>query len=166
MQLRLKLLQLEPQLHSVRSILEAEVKEAGACGRVAIQAIQRGIRFEGVSFSYAEGGPRALDQVTFEVPAGGCTLTAEDLNRFCDMFLHDGELDGYRMLSRAMIELIGQNHTQFEDNALLARDRAVGRWPTMYGLGFLAKRGRRTGKARPRRRAPGRPRGRLASPGP
>ena len=67
---RLKLLQLEPQLHSVRSILEAEVEDRGAAGGVGIQAIQRGVRFEGVSLSYTEGGPRALDQVTFEIPAG------------------------------------------------------------------------------------------------
>jgi ABC-type multidrug transport system fused ATPase/permease subunit len=70
---RLKLLQLEPQLHPVRSILEAEVKDRGAAGGVGIQAIKRGVRFEGVSFSYTEGGPRALDQVTFEIPAGVTT---------------------------------------------------------------------------------------------
>lgn len=70
---RLKLLQLEPQLHSVRSILEAEVKDRGASGDVPIQNIMRGIRFEGVSFAYTEGGPRALDQSTFEIPAGVTT---------------------------------------------------------------------------------------------
>ena len=70
---RLKLLQLEPQLHSVRSILEEEVNDREASGGVAIQAIKRGIRFEGVTFSYREGGPPALDQVSFEIPAGVTT---------------------------------------------------------------------------------------------
>jgi ABC-type multidrug transport system fused ATPase/permease subunit len=70
---RLKLLQLEPQLHSVRTTLEAEVDRPGTSGGLAIQAIKRGIRFERVSFSYSEGGPRALDQVTFEIPAGVTT---------------------------------------------------------------------------------------------
>lgn len=70
---RVKLLQLEPQLRSVRTMLEAEVKDGGACGDVALQAIQRRVRFEGVSFSYTEGGPRRLDEVTFEIPAGVTT---------------------------------------------------------------------------------------------
>jgi ABC-type multidrug transport system fused ATPase/permease subunit len=70
---RLKLLQLEPQLQSVRSILEADAGDRGASGGVVIEAIRRGVRFEGVSFSYTEGGPRALDQVTFEIPAGVTT---------------------------------------------------------------------------------------------
>ena len=70
---RLKLLQLEPQLHSVRTMLEAEVDRPGASGGLAIKAIKRGVRFERVSFSYREGGPRALDQVTFEIPAGVTT---------------------------------------------------------------------------------------------
>lgn len=70
---RLKLLQLEPQLQSVRSILEAEVKDGGESGDIPIQAIQREIRFQEVSFSYTEGGPRALDQVTFQIPAGVTT---------------------------------------------------------------------------------------------
>ena len=75
----------------------------------------------------------------FEVPAGGCTLTAEDMNRFNAALLNDGELDGYRLLSPAMIELIGQNHTKFEPSALQARDRAVGKWPPVYGLGFVIR---------------------------
>jgi ABC-type multidrug transport system fused ATPase/permease subunit len=70
---RLKLLQLEPQLLSVRSILEAEVKDGGESGGIAIQSIQRRIRFQEVTFSYTEGGPRALDQVTFQIPAGVTT---------------------------------------------------------------------------------------------
>jgi CubicO group peptidase (beta-lactamase class C family) len=79
-----------------------------------------------------------MDEV-FEVPAGGCTLTAEDVNQFNAAFLNDGELGGYRLLSPAMIELIGQNHTRFEASPFQARDRAAGRWPPVYGLGFVIR---------------------------
>lgn len=70
---RLNLLQLEPQLQSVRAILEAEREPGEAPGDVAIQTIQRGIRFERVSFRYQSSGPPALDQVSFEIPAGVTT---------------------------------------------------------------------------------------------
>jgi CubicO group peptidase (beta-lactamase class C family) len=76
---------------------------------------------------------------TFEVPAGGCTLTAEDMNQFNAVFLNNGELAGHRFLSPAMIELIGQNHTIFKDSPLHERDRTVGKWPPVYGLGFVIR---------------------------
>ncbi len=70
---RLKLLQLEPQFQSVRSILEAGEKQNGISGGVAINTIKRGLRFDGVTFSYEAGGTTTLDQVSFEIPAGGIT---------------------------------------------------------------------------------------------
>ena len=70
---RLKLLQLEPQFQSIRSMLEAGDKQVGERKGVPVQSIRRGLRFEGVTFSYQAGGPPALDHVTFEIPAGGTT---------------------------------------------------------------------------------------------
>lgn len=75
----------------------------------------------------------------FEVPAGGCTLTAEDMSRFCGAFLHDGALDGHRLLSPAMIAMIGQNHTRFPETAFSQRDQMAGKWPSNYGLGFVIR---------------------------
>ncbi len=76
---------------------------------------------------------------TWEVPAGGCTLTATDMYRFAAMLLNRGEVDGHRFLSPAMVDLAGQNHTHFEDNAFRTRDQAMGRWPQHYGLGFVTR---------------------------
>ena len=70
---RLKLLQLEPQLQSVRSILEAERTFREIPGDTAIQSIHRSIRFDRVSFSYPSSSSPALDQVTFEIPTGVTT---------------------------------------------------------------------------------------------
>lgn len=70
---RLKLLELEPQLQSVRSILEAEVEVCGAAGDIPIESINHGLRFEGVSFRYETSGRPALNNVTFEIPAGVTT---------------------------------------------------------------------------------------------
>jgi ABC-type multidrug transport system fused ATPase/permease subunit len=69
---RLNLLQLEPQLQSVRAIMAGE-QEDHASAEIALRAIERGICFDRVSFSYESSGPPALDQVTFEIPAGVTT---------------------------------------------------------------------------------------------
>ncbi len=78
---------------------------------------------------------------TWEVPAGGCTLTAGDMYRFASMLLNRGVLDGHRFLSPAMISMIGRNHTDFGPDPIRDRDRAAGRWPAFYGLGFVIRGG-------------------------
>jgi ABC-type multidrug transport system fused ATPase/permease subunit len=70
---RLKLLQLEPQFQSIRSILEEGRKQAGISGGIAIESIQSGVRFDGVTFSYQPGDTPTLDHVSFEIPAGVTT---------------------------------------------------------------------------------------------
>lgn len=70
---RLKLLQLEPQFQSIRSILEAGEKQIAMSGVTAIDSIKTGLRFDGVTFSYGPGDAPTLDQVTFEIPAGVTT---------------------------------------------------------------------------------------------
>jgi CubicO group peptidase (beta-lactamase class C family) len=76
---------------------------------------------------------------TWEVPAGGCTLTGSDMYRFAGMLLDGGAFDGARFLSPAMINLASQNHTRLENNVVTQRDRAAGRWPAFYGLGFVIR---------------------------
>jgi len=78
---------------------------------------------------------------TWEVPAGGCTLTALDMYRFAAMLLNGGAFGGYRFLSPAMLQLASQNHTPLDENVFRARDRASGRWPQHYGLGFVNRGG-------------------------
>jgi ABC-type multidrug transport system fused ATPase/permease subunit len=70
---RLTLLQLEPQLASVRAVLEAEQHEHDPSGTVEISTIQREIRFEDVSFRYQPDTAPALRHVSFTIPAGKIT---------------------------------------------------------------------------------------------
>jgi len=70
---RLTLLQLEPQLASVRAILEAEQREHEPSGSLEISTIQRSIRFEDVSFSYQPEAAPTLHGLTFDIPAGKTT---------------------------------------------------------------------------------------------
>jgi ABC-type multidrug transport system fused ATPase/permease subunit len=67
---RLKLLQLEPQLQSVRSILEAEPNRITQDHVRPISEIRQGIHFERVTFRYQPDGQPALDCATFDIPAG------------------------------------------------------------------------------------------------
>jgi ABC-type multidrug transport system fused ATPase/permease subunit len=69
----LYLAQIEPQLRSVRSMLQSDDKAYDNPGHREVRALRQGIRFEGVSFGYAEGLPPALDHVSFEIPAGRTT---------------------------------------------------------------------------------------------
>ncbi len=69
---RLKLLQLEAQFQSIRSILEAGEKQADAAGGTGIDSLKHGLRFDGVTFRYQAGGSAILENVTFRIPAG-CT---------------------------------------------------------------------------------------------
>lgn len=69
----LYLAQIEPQLRSVRSMLQTEDTVRDSQGYLPIQSLSQGIRFEGVSFSYADGLPLALDNVSFEIPVGRTT---------------------------------------------------------------------------------------------
>lgn len=70
---RLLLLQLEPQLASVRGILEAGQQERGAPGTLEISTIQRDIRFDDVTFSYQPQTTPTLQHLTFSIPASKTT---------------------------------------------------------------------------------------------
>jgi ABC-type multidrug transport system fused ATPase/permease subunit len=69
----LYLAQIEPQLRSVRALLRTDDKTYDAPGHQPVQALNHCIRFEGVGFAYADGLPPALDNVSFEIPAGRTT---------------------------------------------------------------------------------------------
>lgn len=69
----LYLAQIEPQLRSVRGMLHSGDTARDGQGHLPVQTLHQGIRFEGVSFAYAEGLPPALDNVSFEIPAGRTT---------------------------------------------------------------------------------------------
>lgn len=51
-------------------VLNAPV-EPGAGSRIALPAVKGAIRFDGVKFRYALDGPWTLDDITFDLPAGG-----------------------------------------------------------------------------------------------
>jgi ABC-type multidrug transport system fused ATPase/permease subunit len=69
----LYLAQIEPQLRSVRSMLQSGDTARDDPGQQPVRTLRQAIRFEGVSFGYADDLPPALDNVSFEVPAGRTT---------------------------------------------------------------------------------------------
>ncbi|MFP2906215.1 serine hydrolase domain-containing protein [Pyxidicoccus sp. 3LFB2] len=77
-----------------------------------------------------------------EIPAGGYATTLSDVARFTAMLQGGGELDGYRLLSPAMLKLAARNYTGHLPNSLMAY--AVGlrgweAWPAAIGLGFFVR---------------------------
>jgi ABC-type multidrug transport system fused ATPase/permease subunit len=70
----LYLAQIEPQLRSVRAMLHDSATPQEPPGQLPIQTLRQGIRFEGVSFAYADGLPPALDDVSLDIPAGRTTV--------------------------------------------------------------------------------------------
>jgi ABC-type multidrug transport system fused ATPase/permease subunit len=66
----LYLAQIEPQLRSVRLMLATDDKPYDLPGHRPIDALRQGIRFDDVTFGYADGLSPALSGVTFEIPAG------------------------------------------------------------------------------------------------
>jgi ABC-type multidrug transport system fused ATPase/permease subunit len=69
----LYLAQIEPQLRSVRGVLHDDETPRDTAGHLPIEALRQGIRFDGVGFAYAAGLPPALDNVSFDIPAGRTT---------------------------------------------------------------------------------------------
>ena len=65
--------QIEPQLRSVRMMLEREDKEYPAPGHRPIRSLRSSIRFDNVTFQYQAGSRPALRNVTFEIPVGVTT---------------------------------------------------------------------------------------------
>ena len=85
------------------------------------------------------GANQYLEEPTFLSGGGGLVSTAQDYQRFCQMLLNGGELDGARILGPKTIDLMTMNH--LPDNADLS-ERALGTWSETandgigFGLGF------------------------------
>jgi ABC-type multidrug transport system fused ATPase/permease subunit len=69
----LYLAQIEPLLRSVRAMLRRDDKTYDVPGSLALSGLHRGVVFDDVTFTYAEGLPPALEHVSFEIPAGRTT---------------------------------------------------------------------------------------------
>lgn len=69
----LHLAQVEPQLRSVRSMLETNDKHYPAPGTISFGRLGKGIAFDHVSFSYTAAESPVLYDVSFEIPAGQTT---------------------------------------------------------------------------------------------
>jgi ABC-type multidrug transport system fused ATPase/permease subunit len=69
----LYLAQIEPQLRSLRTMLRKDDKEYPAPGDRPIRSLNKGIRFDHVTFQYEAGAKPALKDVTFEIPTGVTT---------------------------------------------------------------------------------------------
>jgi ABC-type multidrug transport system fused ATPase/permease subunit len=65
--------QIQPQLSSVRRMLETSDKDYPSPGHRPIASIAKGLRFQNVTFRYQSGGVPALADASFEIPVGGTT---------------------------------------------------------------------------------------------
>jgi CubicO group peptidase (beta-lactamase class C family) len=77
-----------------------------------------------------------------EIPAGGYATTLSDVARFTAMLQRGGELDGYRLLSPAMLKLAARNYTGAMSNSLMTYSvglRGWDAWPAAIGLGFFVR---------------------------
>src|SRR5690606_13542318 len=77
-----------------------------------------------------------------EAPHVGCASTCGDLYRFAEMLRREGELDGVRILSPAMLKLARQNHTGEMPNELYKRVAENAGWqvpPAHQGIGFQVR---------------------------
>ena len=85
------------------------------------------------------GAGEYFEEPTFLSGGGGLVSTAQDYQRFCQMLLNGGQLDGVRILGPKTIELMAMNHLP-DDDELSAR--ALGTWSETandgvgFGLGF------------------------------
>ena len=65
--------QIEPQLRSLRMMMQRSDKEYPAPGHLPLEALRKGVRFDHVGFQYEPGAKPVLKDVSFEIPAGVTT---------------------------------------------------------------------------------------------
>jgi CubicO group peptidase (beta-lactamase class C family) len=92
--------------------------------------------------------PELLEAMNFllaedsEIPGGGAISTGRDILRWAEMLRRGGEIDGTRVLSKALLELATQNHTGQLPNRLFDYMREARGWdefPAYLGLGFFLR---------------------------
>ncbi len=69
----LHLAQIQPQLHSVRTMLENGDKQYAPPGSRPFDSVKKRIEFRNVSFRYSADSAEVLSDVSFEIPAGATT---------------------------------------------------------------------------------------------
>jgi CubicO group peptidase (beta-lactamase class C family) len=89
-----------------------------------------------------EGDHALFEDPEVEAPHVGCASTAGDLWRFAEMLRREGELDGVRILSPAMVRLARKVHTGHMPNELYKGVALRAGWqvpPANQGLGFQVR---------------------------
>jgi len=89
-----------------------------------------------------EGDHALFEDPDVEAPHVGCASTTGDLWRFAEMLRREGELDGTRILSPAMVRLARQVHTGAMPNELYKAVALRAGWevpPANMGLGFQVR---------------------------
>jgi CubicO group peptidase (beta-lactamase class C family) len=77
-----------------------------------------------------------------EMPAAGYLTTSNDLHRFTRMLCRGGEIDGFRLLSPAMIQWCSKDYTGLRSNGLFDYALETRSWtpfPSAGGVGFLLR---------------------------
>jgi CubicO group peptidase (beta-lactamase class C family) len=103
----------------------ARFEEPGLFGPDAIEALNMLYAFEGV-----------------EIPAAAYLTTSNDLHRFATMLCRGGEIDGFRLLSPAMLDWCSRDHTGGFSNGLLDYAIDTRNWtsfPVGTGVGFIIR---------------------------
>lgn len=89
-----------------------------------------------------EGDHALFEDPEVEAPHVGCASTAGDLWRFAEMLRREGELDGVRLLSPAMVRLARKVHTDDKPNELYKAVALRAGWPVPpanQGIGFQVR---------------------------
>lgn len=93
--------------------------------------------------------PAAIDAINMfytlegvEIPAAVYLSTSHDLHRFANMLRRGGEIDGFRLLSPAMLDWCSRDYTGGLSNGLLDYANETRNWtsfPVGTGVGFILR---------------------------
>ena len=89
----------------------------------------------GIQLQDAQAGSRYLKRPSFFSGGGGMVSTVDDYQRFAQMLLNKGELDGVRLLGRKTVEYMTSNHLPGNVD-LAAMGQPVFSETSFAGIGF------------------------------